>query len=278
MKLQVSHKTVYRYDTPQQFVLQSHRLVPSEFEGQRTLEWKIDVPRGIRGSRFRDGAGDVTSCVRVRGPVEEVTISIQGVVETADLAGVLKGYREKVPPEAYLQSTRSTRVDLGITELAAGAVEGMEAAGPLDRAHALSNAVSEAITYAPGSTEAQTTASEALALGQGVCQDHTHVLLAAARVQGIPARYVAGYLFAEAAEEGQDPLPSSEASHAWAEIFVEGLGWVGFDPANKCCPDSRYIRLCSGLDAYDAAPIRGIANGVGEETLDVSVAVQSVQQ
>ncbi len=69
-----------------------------------------------------------------------------------------------------------------------------------------------------------------------------------------------------------------EAAHAWAEICVPGLGWVGFDPANRCCPDDRYIRLGSGLDAQDAAPIRGIARGRGPKILDVTVAVQAVQQ
>ena len=69
-----------------------------------------------------------------------------------------------------------------------------------------------------------------------------------------------------------------EAAHAWAEVHVAGLGWVGFDPANRCCPDDRYIRLGSGLDAQDAAPIRGIARGVGAESLDVTVAVQALQQ
>jgi len=91
-------------------------------------------------------------------------------------------------------------------------------------------------------------------------------------VAGLPARYVSGYLFADA--QGV----AHEAAHAWAEVYVAGLGWVGFDPANRCCPDDRYIRLGSGLDAQDAAPIRGIARGMGAESLDVTVAVQALQQ
>ncbi|MFY8147531.1 MAG: transglutaminase-like domain-containing protein, partial [Rhodobacter sp.] len=89
---------------------------------------------------------------------------------------------------------------------------------------------------------------------------------------GIPARYVSGYLMS-----GGDGSPG-EAAHAWAEIWVQGLGWIGFDPANTCCPDDRYIRLGSGLDAQDAAPIRGTARGPAAEVLDVAVAVQAVQQ
>jgi transglutaminase-like putative cysteine protease len=86
----------------------------------------------------------------------------------------------------------------------------------------------------------------------------------------MPARYVAGYMF-----DGKD---ASEAAHAWAELWVEGLGWVGFDPANRCCPDARYIRLGAGLDARDAAPIRGIARGgLTAERLEVAVRVAAAQ-
>lgn len=91
---------------------------------------------------------------------------------------------------------------------------------------------------------------------------------------GLPARYVSGYLMADD-EAGES---QGEAAHAWAEIFIGSLGWIGFDAANACCPNERYIRLGSGLDAQDAAPIRGIAHGIGVELLDVAVAVMSVQQ
>lgn len=282
MRLTVSHRTIYRYDEPQRHVLQSQRLQPSVFDGQRVIDWRATTQGGILGSEFRDGAGDRTATVRVPGPVSEVVVEIEGTVETTDLAGVLRGHREKVPPLAYLSSTRATRIDVGLTELSETAIE---AAGvnALDRAHALADAVNAAVAYTPGSTGAHTTAGEALAQGEGVCQDHTHVLIAVARLAGIPARYVAGYLFTDPqnpVNPDGTPAPRSdgEASHAWAELFIEGLGWVGFDAANACCPDDRYIRLCSGADASDAAPIRGLSSGLGAESLDVAVAVQSVQQ
>jgi transglutaminase-like putative cysteine protease len=78
----------------------------------------------------------------------------------------------------------------------------------------------------------------------------------------------------QAGADGQ----AHEAAHAWAELWLSGLGWVGFDPANRCCPDARYIRLGSGMDAPDAAPIRGIARGVSREAMDVTVAVTASQQ
>jgi transglutaminase-like putative cysteine protease len=267
MILGVEHITTYRYDRPVRGVVQSHRLTPSLFDGQRALSWEVTVTDGERGGGFRDGPGDWVQAWTVLGPVSEIVVTVRGTVETVDLAGVLRGLRDGVPPEAYLRDTAATRLDARLAALARAA-EG--ASGPLDAAHRLSAAVTGAIAYRPGTTEAHTTAAEALARGEGVCQDHAQAMIAVARANGLPARYVSGYLHTEDADH--------EAAHAWAEIFVAGLGWVGFDPANECCPDARYIRLGSGLDAQDAAPIRGIARGPGAESLDVAVAVQAVQQ
>lgn len=264
MLLKVDHLTRYAYDHPVRAVVQSHRLTPSVFDGQRVLDWSVTVTGGAKGAQFRDGAGDILSSWTVKGPVEGIEVRVTGIVETVDLAGVLRGHRETVPPDCYLRDTPATAADTALRELAAVA-RGAE--GPLAAAHALAAAVAEAIAYRPGVTEARTTAAEALALGEGVCQDHAHALIAVARVAGLPARYVSGYLFADARGEPH------EAAHAWAEIHVAGLGWVGFDPANRCCPDARYIRLGSGFDAQDAAPIRGVAQGAGAEALDVSVSV-----
>lgn len=280
MKLSVLHKTIYRYGEPARSVLQSQRLQPSVFDGQQVADWSVTTGKGVRGAEFRDGAGDQTWLVYVPGPVDTVTVEVRGTVMTTDLAGVLRGYREKVPPMAYLRPTRATRVDLALEEMARGTVAGIDKAAELDRAHALSSAVAEAIAYTPDATDAHTTAAEALAGGAGVCQDHAHALIAMARTLDIPARYVAGYLFAgEADATHPDPVRvGAQASHAWAELHVDGLGWVGFDAANNCCPDDRYIRLCSGFDAFDAAPIRGLAMGRSEEALEVAVAVEAVQQ
>lgn len=269
MLLSVDHVTLYRYDRPVRGVVQSHRLTPSAFDGQKLRDWSVVVTDGTPGGAFRDGAGDRVQGWSVTGPVSQIEVRVKGTVETFDLAGVLRGHREIVPPETYLCDTLPTQVDAALGKLSKAA-EGAD--GALAAAHLLSAAVSDAIAYRPGATHAHTTAAEALALGEGVCQDHAHAIVACARHIGLPARYVSGYLFSDA--DGN----SHEAAHAWAEIHVAGLGWVGFDPANRCCPDDRYIRLGSGLDAQDAAPIRGIARGMAMESLDVMVAIQSVQQ
>lgn len=270
MILTVNHVTNYEYDVPMRAAVQSLRLFPSRFEGQRVIHWAVEVAGGLRGGTFRDGAGDKVEGWSVRGPVTEVTISVSGQVDTSDTAGVLRGHRETVSPLAYLRETTATWQSAEIRELAHAAAAG--ARDMLDRAHRLSSAVTGAITYAPGATTAHTTAAEALALGEGVCQDHAHALIACARVLGMPARYVSGYLYA------RDDGEAHEAAHAWAEIWVERIGWIGFDAANECCPDARFIRLGSGLDAREAAPIKGVAQGGGAERLDVTVALEAVQQ
>ena len=268
MLLTVDHVTRYAYDQPVRAVMQSHRLTPARFDGQKVLSWTVTVSGGEMGGAFRDGAGDFVQGWTVKGPVSEIEVRVQGQVETTDLAGVLRGHRELVPPMAYLTASAATEADAALQALAESARQD----DPLSQAHALSFAVAGAIAYRPGTTHAHTTAAEALAQGEGVCQDHAHALIACARHLGIPARYVAGYLFSAA-----DGSPH-EASHAWAELHVPGYGWIGFDPANRSCPDDRYIRLGSGLDAREAAPIKGIARGLGVESMDVTVAIQSQSQ
>jgi transglutaminase-like putative cysteine protease len=268
MWLTVDHVTRYSYDKPVRAVVQSHRLTPSAFDGQRVIEWQITVSDGVQGSSFRDGAGDSVQGWTVQGPVTEIAVHVKGTVETTDLAGVLRGHRETVPPQAYMRPTDPTRPDAALLALA-GQGRGHD---PLSHAHALSALVSDAIAYRSGTTDAHTTAAQALAQGQGVCQDQAHALIAMARSTGLPARYVSGYLHASA-----DGL-LHEAAHAWAELWLPDLGWVGFDPANRCSPDARYIRLGSGMDAQDAAPIRGVSRGGARENMDVTVAVLATQQ
>lgn len=267
MRLAITHTTIYSYDFPISALVQSVRLTPSVHQGQRIVDWTVGIPGGTLGPAFRDGAGDWVQGWTLRGPVSQVTVTASGVVETNDSAGVLRGHREIINPLVYMRDTAATELDEALADLSASA----QAGGQLDLAHALSELVADNIAYVPGATEPHTTAAEALALGEGVCQDHTHVLIALARNRDLPARYVSGYLQADA--DGA----AHEANHAWAEIYIDALGWVGFDPTNRCCPDERYVRLGSGFDAADAAPLRGMAFGAGAERLEVSVAVEEKQ-
>ena len=112
-------------------------------------------------------------------------------------------------------------------------------------------------------------AAEKLERGAGVCQDHTHLFAAACRFLEIPAPYVVGYL--------RDPEAPLGETHAWAEAWVHGLSWVGFDPTHRRSPTDAYVRLGSGLHAFDAASIRGHMHGESTEALAADVAVGVAQ-
>ena len=112
-----------------------------------------------------------------------------------------------------------------------------------------------------------TTAAEAFALRRGVCQDLTHIFIAAARRLEIPARYVGGHFYRA------DGVTAQDAGHAWVEAYVENLGWVGFDPTNGIGTTEAHVRVAIGLDYLGAAPVRGTRHGGGNETMAVSVRV-----
>jgi transglutaminase-like putative cysteine protease len=269
MLISVRHVTRYVYTEPASYTVQSLRLTPAPFKGQRIADWKVSVTGCPRPLEFRDGFGNTVQLVTLSTSHSELVIEAAGTVETEDCNGIVAGLTKEIPPRVFLKETPQTRPDAAIRGLA----QSVAGSSAIDRLHALSAAVRNRVEYVKGATGAHTGAAEALSDGKGVCQDHAHIFISAARTLGIPARYVTGYLFLD------DPDPAS-ATHAWAEAFVDTLGWVGFDVANRICPTDRYVRLACGLDAGYAAPIAGSRRGGAGESLNVSVAVQqqSAQQ
>ncbi|KAK0350475.1 hypothetical protein LTR94_028876, partial [Friedmanniomyces endolithicus] len=189
-------------------------------------------------------------------------------VATADTGGVVRGVNERLAPAVFLRETRLTQADAALCAFALEAGEGAS----LDRMHRLMGAIHARVAFQVGATSASHTAAEAFAIGQGVCQDHAQIFIACARKLGVPARYVSGHLSRSDGQHDQD------AAHAWAEAFIEDLGWVGFDPANGVCPTEHYVRVATGLDALGATPIRGTSYGGGVESLTVALHVRPVQQ
>lgn len=262
MLIAVRHRTRYIYDTETRYSVQSLRVTPQSFPGQRVLEWSIDAPGIETALTFRDCYGNTVHQLTVTKPHKEVVVEVEGLVETEDRAGIVGGLVEVAPLAVYTRFTPQTASSAEIAKLAGAAVD----KDALGRLHALMHATRDAIDYVPGVTDAHTSAAEALADGEGVCQDHAHVMIAAVRWLGLPARYVTGYLVGEA-----------EAGHAWLEAHVDGLGWVGFDPANRVCPTDSYVRVACGLDAATASPVRGARRGGGKEELEVAVEVMKQQ-
>jgi len=268
MRLEIRHRTNYAYDPAVHRAALRLRVFPTEFDGQLAEAWKVTVNGEEVAPLLRTGYGDRIALWHAHQPVEAIEVLAEGVVSTTDCAGVVRGLHANPPPGIFLRGTPLTAIDDAIREIG----EGARREGALDTLHALSEGVIEAVEYRSGVTDATTTAAEAVAIGAGVCQDHTHIFIAAARAIGVPARYVAGYLLSE------NGLVESHETHAWAEALVQGLGWVGFDASNRVCPTERYVRLCSGLDARDAAPMRGAFLGLGDETLDATVAIAEATQ
>ena len=132
-------------------------------------------------------------------------------------------------------------------------------------------AVRSKLDYEKGATSVQTSASEVLALGRGVCQDFAHVMIAACRAAGLPARYVSGYLYDDALGDDHG------ASHAWVDVYDDGDGWISLDPTHGREQDESYIRVAVGRDYADVPPTRGVFKGNAEETLGVQVVVSSTR-
>jgi transglutaminase-like putative cysteine protease len=263
VNLVVRHQTIYRYANAASRIALMLRLRPADFDGQKVLTWAVTV-NDIAADGFSPNAwGDFEAMFQHREPASEIHIIASGMVETNDRAGVVSGVKRDVPPAVFLRATPLTRPDEAIIKL------GQAAKGStiLTRLHALSALVRDAVAYRSGVTTSASTASEALALGQGVCQDHAHIFTSAARTLGIPARYVVGYLMAG------DEADALHETHGWAEAYVDGLGWVGFDATNGVCTTERYVRLCCGLDAHGAAPIKGSIFGAGQIGIDADVLI-----
>ena len=263
MLITVRHTTRYIYDLPIRYTVQSLRLTPVSFKGHHVTNWQVRVPGASQSLQFTDGFGNIVDLVTIHAPHRELVVEASGSVETSDRTGIVEDLPKSAPVRIFLRETGQTRPGEGIRSLA----QSIPKRDRLDQLHALAQLVRERIAYVPGATDAHTEAAEALAEGKGVCQDHAHVFISAARTLGVPARYVTGYLLIE---EGQE----ADAHHAWAEAWVDSLGWIGFDVANGVCPTDRYVRLAVGLDASYAAPIVGSRRGGASEQLKVSVAVQ----
>ncbi|MEM7092233.1 MAG: transglutaminase family protein [Actinomycetota bacterium] len=264
MQLDIRHRTTYRFDGSVSGALQELRLRPSTGATQRVAEWEVELDGGIHEVAFADHHANAVDLVSLEPGAVELHVTARGVVETIDTGGVVGGTSGHAPSWLYLRSTALTAAGPGLEALLATFEVDAE---PIATVHALSAHVRAAIDYELGWTDAATSAEDAIAAGRGVCQDHSHVFLAALRALGVPARYVSGYLF----------LPDQadhDASHAWVEAWLEGLGWVGFDVVNGISPDERYVRVAIGLDYREAAPVYGLRFGDASESLDVAVQVQ----
>lgn len=266
--LQIRHSTTYRWTAPVWYALQQLRLTPKSRAGQTVLDWTTEVEGGQVELTFDDSHHNRTQLVSAMQGQSEITITARGTVKVEDQSGVIGQQQGYMPLWMFLRATDLTRRGSGTL----GLVRDLrDIQTPLDQLYALVAAIRETVAYDTGSMDVAQSAEDAIAAGAGVCQDHAHIFATCARLLDLPARYVSGYL-------RLDDQDDQDATHAWAEAHIEGLGWVGFDVSNGISPDERYVRVATGLDYADAAPISGVRSGAGLEAMDVRVTVAQMQQ
>jgi len=273
MRIRISHATTYHYDTPPSGVTQLLRLTPRNHDGQYVVAWRIDLSQDCQLHQHEDAFGNITHSFTAEGPFSELSVAVDGEVETQDTHGLVNGAIERFPPALFLRETTLTQPDAAIADFAetmrAGAGQGGDTLALL---HTLLNELNREITFDTSPTQPATTAAEAFALRRGVCQDLSHIFIATARQLGIPARYIGGHLCRV------DGVTAQDAGHAWAEAHVENLGWVGFDPTNGVSTTEAHVRVAVGLDYLGTAPVRGTRYGGSGETLKVAVHVDQARQ
>lgn len=262
MLLNIVHTTRYKFDTPVSYGLQQIRQTPQSGYGQTVLNWKTTISGGHKELQYSDHFDNLVELIQFEGNVEALEIQSEGSVEVAPKNGVIGAHTGRTPLWFFKTATALTKPGGGIKAL----VQKSKGDSQLGQLHKLSDLIGDTVAYETGSSTSESTAETAIREGKGVCQDHAHIFVAAAREMGHPARYVSGYLM-------MDDRIDQDATHAWAEAHVDGLGWVGFDVSNAICPDERYVRVATGLDYTGAAPVTGTTFGGSGESLSVDIAV-----
>ncbi|MCY3985402.1 MAG: transglutaminase family protein [Roseovarius sp.] len=262
MRLKINHTTRYHFDQPASYGLQQLRKTPKTLHHQKVAEWNTALTGASREVSFHDHHNNVVELISFDRDTTELIVQSEGLVEVDETHGVLGRHLGPSPLWLYKAPSPRTQPGAGVR----GLVRAVSGDTDLDRLHALMAAVHGTVAYEVGASKPDWFAEDALAAGRGVCQDHAHVFIAAAREMGFPARYVSGYLML-------NDRTVQEAMHAWAEAHVDGLGWVGFDVSNGISPDQRYVRVATGLDYADAAPVSGIRIGGLGEALEVQINV-----
>src|SRR5579862_8604026 len=270
MRLRIAHSTTYRYEPAATGITQILRMTPGSHDGQYVAEWQIDVSTDSRLHVRQDAFGN-TIHVLTEAAIAGLTITVEGLIETHDTGGVLRGTDERFPPSLFLRATSLTQVNAAM-EAFSRELRSESEKDVLGFLHALMLQINDHMTFDEDPTHSGTSAAEAFALKRGVCQDYAHIFIACARAAGVPSRFVSGHFLRS------DGMVNQEAGHAWAEAFVPDLGWVGFDAANCICTTDAHVRVATGLDYLGAAPVRGTRYGGGDESLAVTVVVDQAQR
>jgi transglutaminase-like putative cysteine protease len=261
MRIRIEHSTTFTYSQPVIEAYSEMRLKPLDDSGQHCLSFHLTTePRG-ETLAYHDRFGNDVRHFDLIQPHQRLMVSAVSEVLTPQDLLQPAAWLSPLDEYDYLAESHYTALTPEIRQFAAAhAIPGDAQA----TAFALMQAVYVAIKYEKGATEVTTTAAQALALRRGVCQDFSHILLAACRSQGLPARYVSGYLY----NNGY-----STATHAWVDVYLPGLGWRSLDSTHNKPQTDQYVRVAIGRDYADVPPTRGIFVGNAKESMAVSVQV-----
>jgi transglutaminase-like putative cysteine protease len=269
MKLHIEHKTIFTYNKPVRESVGELRLRPRDEAGQTCLSFRVQTDPATSIDPLVDRFGNTIHCYSILPPHNRLVVAAASLVETSSASVIAAPPLSPLQRHDFLSPSQYVPCS---DELLSFAQAHAPHNGSTDQlAFALSHAIFTTCIYEPGSTDISTAADAVLAGRRGVCQDFAHLLIALCRCLGLPTRYVSGYLHDAAVRPD-----AVAASHAWAEIFLEGHGWLGLDPTHDCAVGSDYVRVALGRDYADAAPARGVYFGDAEDTLEVRVRVRTI--
>jgi len=277
----ITHLTIYSYTQPIADSVMELRMHPRNDAQQRCIRFNLEVRPKAKTFSYRDYLGNVLYSFNIPGVHEKLAVKIETVVEVKPSVPL----PESLSMSAWEELDAHTRDrDLYDMLLAgqfteptpllaqfAAEIGWGRTTDPLTLLKELNGAIYRAFDYQQHVTKVDSPIDVALEARRGVCQDFSHIMLALARQVGIPSRYVSGYLFHR---EDQNDRSDADASHAWVECWLPGLGWVGFDPTNNLMVADRHIRISVGSDYATSSPSRGVYLGVTETDLEVRVKVE----
>ncbi|MBE2282217.1 MAG: transglutaminase family protein [Prosthecobacter sp.] len=277
MRFRVFHRTRYVYRAPVRDSYNELRLRPVTDDKSRLEFFLLNVNPPARLRHFRDNWLNYVHYFDIPEPHGDLTIEAQSTINTtnpyADSRPTGVGFPalktdldDMVVP--FLGGSRYVDISPEVWRLGIDIRDDRE--DVFETAEAVMHHIFEHWTYAPNTTSVTTHMNEVLNSKNGVCQDFAHLMIGICRSLGIPARYVSGYLY-----NGPDShLRGAQASHAWVEVHVPGKGWYGLDPTNDTLADERHIKIATGRDYNDAAPITGHFDGPPGATTALQVELE----
>ena len=266
MLLTIRHATDYHYAAP--LVGDCHmelRLRPLTLNGVQTLHaYRVDVdpPADLHGYDLPSSLGHVDHFTLRGLPGRRLSMVTHSDVETFvrnpfdTLAVGVDDWAALVAADFHPRFAEWLSPSAAVPD-APGDWVGPErpTGGVLEYGQALMDHIHGSFAYVPGATDVATPLAEFVAGRQGVCQDYAHYMIALARREGIPARYVSGYVYSGLS----NTLEGGDAMHAWVELYLPASGaWAGFDPMNNVLAADRHVKVAVGVDYNEVSPTRGV--------------------